>query len=239
MQLARIRPPYLPHPVYAPIEEAVQSSVVGGMRTQRGWEPDETRAWQRIVAALGAGTFLDGGAYIGHYAFVLASLGCEVVAVEPILETFLALRTTAERYQPKVKAVNAALWFEDGETIVNQRVWQAAQSSCFNDGYLSLPKRVRAVTIDSLAEQLGVTFDYVKLDVEGAERYALRGAKRTLEMVKVLMLEFNPEYHVGELDWRGELSGFSVFNARLNRVDEINADKPTNFFLSRYDLSAL
>ncbi len=65
---------------------------------------------------------------------------------------------------------------------------------------------VRAQTIDSFAEERGIVrIDILKMDIQGAELMALKGARRLLEQSHISLLalevEFTPLYHDQPLFW--------------------------------------
>lgn len=136
---------------------------------------------------------LDCGANIGAFAVYVASLGpnVRVLAFEPEPLTFEALCRNVEinGLAAQVKCFPYAIVAYEGyyELMVNE--------GCFTEHKLVNPERkvdqnvdltvrgkiVRGVTIDQLLNETGLAkCNVIKMDVEGAERVALRGAVETI-----------------------------------------------------------
>ena len=132
---------------------------------------------QYVPAARGD-VVVDGGAGFGETALVYAQqVGPEgrVVAVElepsnlAIIERNLALNP---ELAARIEVVDGALWSSEGTEVSYGAM--AGQSSVLGGGGAS----ARSVTVDGLGLE---RVDVLKLDVEGAEAEALRGAAKTLE----------------------------------------------------------
>lgn len=135
---------------------------------------------------------VDGGANLGVYAMVASSkVGPEghVFAFEPGAASFAYLERNVAR-AANVTAFRAALSSEPGEQSLFQ-VNGAPNSYSLAEGpEMTGFELVRVTTID---ETIGDTrLDVLKLDVEGAEELALRGAQRALEHRPVVLFEVNP-----------------------------------------------
>lgn len=123
---------------------------------------------------------LDCGADIGTFTrSALNSGAAKVIAVEPSPEKSACMRKTfdAEIKAGKVVVVPKGVWKEAGElklygdSIVDKRSANGAM--------------VPLVTIDSLVSELHLPrVDFIKMDIEGAEKQALTGARGTLQRFK-------------------------------------------------------
>lgn len=141
---------------------------------------------------------IDGGANIGLYTLLAAScvgsLG-RVVACEPAPATMALLRANIARNQLRcVSLRDVALAEEPGRMVM--QVFEAGSGfSSFApaDAARATAVDVEATTLDQLASEIPQPVSLVKLDVEGAEHRALRGATRLLEDARPdFIVEFEP-----------------------------------------------
>jgi FkbM family methyltransferase len=126
---------------------------------------------------------LDLGAHLGLFTRAALQGGAEVVvAFEPDPSNIDCFKRTFkdELARKKVILVEAAAM--DREGVVN---FEAAPGG--NAGASRVAERgqlqVRAITIDDTVRRLGLEkVHFIKMDIEGSERYALAGAGRTLAL---------------------------------------------------------
>jgi len=159
----------------------------------------------RYVARKLSGTrrpvIFDVGANIGDFSeFCCETFGdCEVHAFEPSLATYEMLTNNLKR--AKVDAQTHYLGFSDeereaplyssepGSTIASLHELQRPIRP-FRD---ELTEVVKLTTIDAFCHEQGIErIDYLKLDIEGHEYYALRGANRMLaaRLIRFIQFEF-------------------------------------------------
>ena len=126
------------------------------------------------------GLVIDGGAYLGETSVWFADVTPEarIVAVEPgdCNSRVLEMVVRENRLENRIIVERAALWSENTTLALEER-GPASQVSR-KEG------KVRAVTVDYLREKLGEPVSYIKLDVEGAELEALKGAVEALKRDK-------------------------------------------------------
>lgn len=139
--------------------------------------------------------FLDVGACHGLFslAFTQGRPGAEAVAVEPSPLAWEVLDSNLRRNGgARVTPVRAAVGASPG-TLVMRYFWhhlEAAPEAAGEPGAIEIPLR----TLDDLRAELGFRPDAVKIDVEGYEIAALRGARRLLaEDRPLLFLEVHPQ----------------------------------------------
>jgi len=151
------------------------------------WEP-ELKEKFRVQKGW---TVLDVGANIGQWSVWLSEEVGEngmVIALEPDSGSFGWLRRNL-RGRKNVRTVKVAAWSENG--------WVGFEPT--HDFYHSRISstshfRVPTITIDSLVEKLGIgVANAIKVDVEGAEANVLRGARKTLEKMKLVLVEIHDE----------------------------------------------
>ncbi|WP_449462595.1 FkbM family methyltransferase [Tardisphaera miroshnichenkoae] len=150
---------------------------------------------------------LDAGAYVGDFAVKAARKAKEVIAVEPMPSSFELLRKNVEANSLKnVVLVNKALWKEARKLRLTGEGGGAHEGS---EGI-----SVDAITVDDLMDELGMRASVVKMDVEGAERYALRG--EYLKDVREIPAELHGE-NVREIPPYLEHMGFEVREMGIGR----------------------
>ncbi len=146
-------------------------------------------------------TILDLGANIGLTAAHFAVLFPEarVLGAELDRENCELARRNTARFGDRVHILHGAVWHEPGEVSYGGR-----RESGFAIGAAGAnSRRAPAFTVAQLIDRLGVSeVDYVKMDVEGAEREVLaEGA--WLAQVRAIKIEVHPEkasflYTVGD-----------------------------------------
>jgi FkbM family methyltransferase len=172
------------------------------------------------VSVKAGDTVIDAGAYIGDFGAYAAAKDAVTYAFEPSSAVYNVLIKTSALNGNKIIPVQKGLsdfdgdieLFSDfgsedgGDTIVSQ----------FDDtkNFASAGK-IQVTTLDKFAEEEKLArIDFVKADIEGAERNLLAGAKRVLkefapklalctyhlpddpEVLERLILEANPKYKV-------------------------------------------
>lgn len=128
---------------------------------------------------------IDGGAHVGTWSRVMSGVFGSVIAVEPSVDTYEALTWNLDQWACRnVSARNVALGLREG----------------FVQMTLDAPNRARANTGARYAKDGGTrpvetvdswkvpSLGFLKLDIEGSEYYALKGAARTLERCKPIVL---------------------------------------------------
>jgi FkbM family methyltransferase len=145
---------------------------------------------QRDVTVRAGDVVVDVGAHLGTFTRLALQRGARVVvAIEPNpVNTACLERTFAtEIVAGRVRLVKAAAWhspgsltFEFGDSSQMGHVGASAHS-----GQHPQTLNVRAVTLDQVAAELELErVDFIKMDIEGAERHALAGARRSLAAYK-------------------------------------------------------
>jgi FkbM family methyltransferase len=137
-------------------------------------------------------TVIDGGAHVGLWTYHFAQRFQRVLAFEPTVDSFECLRLN-NKDKDNVKVYNLALSNYIGTLTMAPRKmgWEHVAEGTPNA--IDLP----CTTIDSLAlNQL----DLLKLDIEGHEFEALKGAVQTITRCKpVIVVEDKRDIRPGEL----------------------------------------
>jgi FkbM family methyltransferase len=127
---------------------------------------------------------IDAGAYHGIFSLAFASLTGrkgKVIAIEPDSTNLIGLRSNLS-LNPQIKNIQVdehILWGSTGEVRFLE-TGTIASSSFFTP---ESPAYARpSISIDDLVGALQPpSIDFIKMDIEGAEIFALQGAKATLE----------------------------------------------------------
>jgi FkbM family methyltransferase len=157
---------------------------------------------------------IDAGAWIGDFSAYAASKDAAAYAFEPVSTVYETLVKTALLNENKIIPVKKALGDKNGEMdILIPKIESSASS-------LYLPvsgkkETIEVITLDEFVEKEKIKkVDFIKADIEGAERHLLMGAKKVLkefapklaictyhlpddpELLEKIILDANPEYHV-------------------------------------------
>jgi len=114
---------------------------------------------------------VDAGAYIGDAtAWYLSRFpASRVVALEPNPDTFAMLQINCAPYGSRVKALNGALWFQDGELDLVLDPSTPTGISVVEHKSAS-HNRCEAFSLGTILDQAAEpTIDILKVDIEGAE----------------------------------------------------------------------
>lgn len=157
----------------------------------RGLEPDSVM------------TILDAGANVGLSTlwFRLVYPRARIVALEPDPANFDRLRRNCEGL-PGVDLLQAALWGEDTDLALQQQVggrplgsWGTRTTPVAEGAAATTP----AFTVDTLARRFGLDrLDYVKLDIEGAEKAVFESPARDwIARTRLVAAEFHDRFLPG------------------------------------------
>jgi FkbM family methyltransferase len=165
-------------------------------------EPEQTSVFADTLKQ--GQVFFDIGANVGYYtilgARIVGSQG-KVFAFEPVIRNlvYLYLHTVLNKAS-NVKIISAAC--SDTLSLTSLSVGRDfARGHVTNTIRLdndadNLLFPVPTVTVDAIVQQLGVSPDVIKIDVEGAEHFVLRGAQATLRKAKpIIFLSTHSKMH--------------------------------------------
>jgi FkbM family methyltransferase len=137
---------------------------------------------QGPVAVHDSDVVIDVGAHLGTFTRIAMHRGArQVVAIEPDpVNAACFSRTFADEIADgRVRLVEAAAWRSSG--TLEFEVGGASQTGRIAGTHAAKTVTVRAVTLDQVVEELKlVRVDFIKMDIEGAERHALTGARKLL-----------------------------------------------------------
>ena len=119
---------------------------------------------------------IDGGAHAGSWSRKLSDLFNEVIAVEVEYQTYRCLQRNVQGFA-NVTAFHYALW-DTSDVLMQTELRVKGNTGTFQVSPSVNGDGIRSVTVDDLVGARNVGL--LKLDVEGAELQALRGAKGTL-----------------------------------------------------------
>ncbi len=173
--------------VYANI---INYKISGNIEYLRDITTDRERDLATVFDFSDNEDYLDLGAYDGDTVKEFAQLTNgkfrSITALEPDVKNFKKLSLAAENDE-RITCVQKAVWDSDTILRFNNR---AGRNSALNDvGRVE----VEATSVDNLSPD---GFSFIKMDVEGAEKQALLGAKRTIAERKPKL--FISAYHRNE-----------------------------------------
>lgn len=127
---------------------------------------------------------IDAGAHVGSFVrFALSKGASKVVAVEPVADNMACLRRNfgTEIEQGRVLPVEAAILDHEGRMRLEQQLHSMDSHLSPEESTSNVGEDVAVTTIDRIVESLGLQrVDFIKMDIEGAERQAILGSSRTI-----------------------------------------------------------
>ncbi|MEM1056577.1 MAG: FkbM family methyltransferase [Bacteroidota bacterium] len=181
----------------------------GGLRAARSWKPFSITAFQLARSlrrqGLSPDLVIDGGANVGQFARAMIETfpGAHVVSFEPLPEVAARFRGFFE-WEPRVRLVETALGASVGLLSFGRNEYSLASSALpvvSGGDELVQPHleriEVPVTTLDAaLSNREITTSTLLKLDLQGFELEALRGAEATLDRVGFVLLEIalSPSY---------------------------------------------
>lgn len=158
-------------------ENVINYKLSGRIRYLRAAESDEAEV-NALTGAVNFTSYADLGAYTGDTVKKMIDLAPnmkKVVALEPDERSFRKLCAYAEtETRCEIKALKLGAWSERGTL--------AFDASGNRNASIGEGKKTKSVEVDSLDDILaGESVDYIKYDVEGSEKEALVGSRKTIE----------------------------------------------------------
>jgi FkbM family methyltransferase len=144
----------------------------------RKFEPGETFLAKQILTLgkMNGGTFVDLGANIGYYTTLFGQFG-DVYSFEPAPRAFKMLQRNIHG-KGRIHAFNIAISDKKGEALLYQNDYNHGDNRIFPSfDVMGIP--IQTDTLDNIVPE-GTQISLLKMDIQGAECLALRGARRVL-----------------------------------------------------------
>lgn len=150
------------------------------------WEQVVQQVYSHPLAQVRPGdVVIDCGAHVGLFTRVALNKGARlVVAVEPERTNRIAFERNfaTELRSGKVKLIAEGVWEKSGRLPLRLSTVNSGSHSLVFEKNIRGVETIPVITLDALAEaQKLPRVDFIKMDIEGAERYALRGAAQILQ----------------------------------------------------------
>ena len=132
---------------------------------------------------------IDCGANTGMFSAVADCYGARVYAIEAISDTIVRYLATTASLGKHITVVNNAVWDKikllEFAVIENHIGSACCQELLWGGEQVSERPKVQGITLDTFVRQMQLDrVDFIKADIEGAERNMLRGARNTLQRFK-------------------------------------------------------
>jgi FkbM family methyltransferase len=195
-----------------------------------------------IKANLGEGdTYMDIGGNIGVHALIAAKVVGEkgsVWAFEPHHQTMSILeKNIAENDFQNIHAFQCGIGAEKSQAVLydNWSINKGASSTVIK-AEKSLAIEIEILPLDMIVQQYSLRPKMLKMDVEGMELEVLKGASRTIEAYKpILIVEFSedraelPEGRKNLFDYIQNLNAYELFKQKGGKERTGKLQKISNF----------
>jgi FkbM family methyltransferase len=156
---------------------ATDRSLVPYLLKDKAWEPAIVQYLMKQLTR--SDLLLDVGANLGYYTTLLSPLVKQVVAFEPVTTSYRYCQTNvALNQRNNVVLHNVGLWHSEADLEM------AVDRSSLMTAHVGSGEAVHCIALD----QLDVRPNVVKIDIEGAEAFALQGMHRTLRRSRPLVV---------------------------------------------------
>ncbi len=151
------------------------------------WEIYENKAYQGHAVEISKGdTVIDCGAHVGVLTrYALDQGAARVVSIEPDPANILCLRRNfaKEIAAGTVLLVEKGVWNEVAEIQFEHDVHDSSRHTFHHQPDAEVQSiSIPVEPLDQIVEELGIEkVDFIKMDIEGAEREALEGAQETIK----------------------------------------------------------
>lgn len=142
------------------------------------------------------GVFVDLGAYCGHASVLLASLGMEGMAVEPISENVdmiaenLALNGLSDEVEIVQGCIGTDLIYWDTPSEFGA-IHKFVGNGFGSEAGGAKPLKVRNISLEELLENYE-RVDLLKTDCEGGEWALMKSPREALDKIELIIGEFHP-----------------------------------------------
>jgi FkbM family methyltransferase len=173
---------------------AADLSLVPHLLEHRSWEPHITRYMRLNLKS--DDVFLDVGANLGFFTILCAPLVSRVIAFEPVsLSHRYCKANVALNGLTNVDLFQCGLWNENTTANIKTDTSNMGGASISRDGSTFGVESIRCVSLDSMiasGEASVPSIAMIKMDIEGAELFALNGMKISLEKFRPkIIMELN------------------------------------------------
>jgi FkbM family methyltransferase len=139
---------------------------------------------------------IDVGANIGYFSLMAASMGCNVIAFEPMTRNAAKISSSVEKneFQDRITLYQNVAGYESGSVVYMTETHSTNQGN----GKISTDasgEQAITIRLDDVYINPTYTIALMKIDVEGHEAAVLNGAKRLICMhiVHYITMEFSTE----------------------------------------------
>jgi FkbM family methyltransferase len=168
--------------------QQIQHSLVESMEAEENGE-----YWLVSTVADNIQTAFDVGANIGSWTANLLSVCPHLSSVSCFEPSEVAANAidAAIGADSRVRIVRAAVSDQEGSTSFFEQPGASQTSSLVDVGRGETARTVPTVTVDEEIDRLSLErLDFLKIDVEGYDLHALRGARRALEKQAIAFVQF-------------------------------------------------
>ena len=156
------------------------------------WEVTVYEAYQgHEDTVLPGDTVVDAGAHVGVYTrYALKRGAARVISIEPDPANILCFERnfSGEIASGKVILIKAGVWNEESDLELQIHDHISSRATLFTMDGIARSITVPVKPLDDIVDELQLDrVDFIKMDIEGAERQALEGARRTIQRFRPRM----------------------------------------------------